>query len=117
MRYAVQIVTQIGSGIEDINIPNAELLTLSGRDPELVLDLINTGTSWLHPQVSVELYSKNKGSIGSYTSRRKRLYPGTSYRYSIPLKDVSIGNYTALAVINGGDDGLFATQFDLSVRP
>jgi hypothetical protein len=116
MRYAVQIVTQIGKGGSDISVTQATMDISDESLPVLVLDVVNTGSRWIHPDLSVELFSAGKGILGPFKADRKRIYPDTSIRFLVPLTDIPKGEYQAMAVFDSGEDGIFAAQYGLELR-
>ena len=48
-----------------------------------------------------------------FETDRKRLYPGTSVRYSVDLTEVASGSYQALVVVDNGDEHVFGAQYGL----
>ena len=116
MRYAVQIVTQLGKGVADITVLDAGLENKKGQGTALVIDLTNTGSSWIHPDVSVELFSLQDGILGPYTAPRKRIFPSTSMRFTVPLTGLSGGQYQAMAVIGGKEEEVFVVHYELEVN-
>lgn len=115
MRYAVQIVTQFSDSEPCLTIRSARIENKEDAGPMLHLDIMNTGNVWTHPEVSLELFSTAGDRIGPFKAGRKRLYPGSSSRFSIPLKDTPAGFYQAIAVLDSGDDGMFAAQYEVEL--
>lgn len=116
MRYAIQIITEIGeTGRGDIAFRNARLVNAGGKR-ELSVDLENTGERWLQTQVWLELHDAEGRLTGKFGGQRMRTFPATSVRNHIDLSTVPPGRYLALLVADGGRNDLFGTQIDLDLR-
>jgi hypothetical protein len=109
IRYAIQIVTHIGStGTCKLRFLNTDLVR-EGDERVLNVDLENVGERWLRPTLWTELYAKNGAYAGKFEAGRLRMYPGTSVRYTINLTEAEQGDYKALIVADCGDDVFGAT--------
>jgi len=116
MRYAVQIVTNIGAtGSREIKIAQKQLLT-DNTGYTLQLDIENTGERWLRPYVRVELYDAQGVLAGRFDGGRVRVYPGCSVRSQVMLGQVNAGKYTALTLIDNGDESVWGVQYELGLR-
>lgn len=113
MRYAIQMITHIGnSGERRLKFLETKLL----REKEkrfLQVDMENIGQRWLRPFLWAELYDENGRYIGRFEGRRKRIYPGTSVRYTVDLTNVPEGTYKALVVADSGGDYIFGANYTL----
>ena len=114
LRYGVQIVTHVGdTGARTIRFAD-KMLTLTGDGRRMFFaDVENTGERGLRPFVWLELYDMDGVKLGPYRSERKRLYPGTSARYSVDLTEVPGGSYQAFVVVDNGDEYAFGAQYGL----
>jgi hypothetical protein len=113
VRYAVQVVTHIGeSGDRRLNFLDTRLL----RDAQariLQLDIENTGSRWLRPTVSAELYSDEGRLAHSFEGETLRVYPGTSVRYRLDLSDAKPGKYKAVVIADCGGDDVFGATYSV----
>ena len=115
LRFGIQIVTQIGdTGSRDIKILDKKLVREDGGI-YLRLDIENTGERMLVPLVWTELFNQQGISIGRFECTRRRIYPACSVRFSLDISGVPEGNYTALVVIDNGDDHVLGAQYQLGI--
>ncbi|MFC2078158.1 hypothetical protein ACFLTM_05050 [Candidatus Bipolaricaulota bacterium] len=110
LQYGVQIVTHIGdSGEVQISLVDVQLLA-EGDDVVLQVDLGNSGERWLRPEVWIELYDAEGVLVRRIESGRTRIFPGTTVRHRLAL-DVPPGTYSALLVLDNGDDHVWGAQY------
>jgi len=115
MRYAVQIVVNIGdTGERKLRFADRQILMQEGKRL-LQLDIENVGERWLVPLLWVELYDPQGKSVGRFEGGRLRTYPGCSVRFRIDLHEVPAGQYKALVVADCGGDDVFGAQYDLEL--
>ena len=116
IRYAVQVITEIGeTGRSEVAFRNAHL-TGEGGQHEFSVDMENTGERWLQTQVWIELHDAAGHLAGKFGGQRLRTFPATSVRNRIDLSGVPPGKYLALLVADGGRNDLFGTQVELDIR-
>jgi hypothetical protein len=114
IRYGVQIATTVGGPAPKVSFSGARAYAGShGR--VLELDLANAGDVAYRPEIRVDLFDEAGGKVGSFTSRRGLLYPGTSLRQSFELGAVPAGTYQALVVADAGGDQVFGAQYRLKL--
>lgn len=114
-RYGVQIATHIqDSGIRLIDFANGALET-APDGPVLRIDVLNTGERMLRPELTLRLIDDDGNEHGPIRTEPRRLYPGTSIRESLPLREVPPGHYTAILVADAGDEDVFGLQLDLTL--
>jgi hypothetical protein len=116
-RYAVQVITQIGvPGAGDLKFTNRQLL----RDPaghyHLRVDVANAGDQSLSPRTWAEVFTAQGLSLGRFSGRRTRLYPGCSTRLDLDLTALAPGAYRALVVADNDDDNVFGAQYELEIN-
>jgi hypothetical protein len=116
MRYAVQLVTNVGpEGIRKINFMGSKLVSEDSKRIFQV-DLENTGTVMVRPQVTVQLFDSTGKSFGPFESEKLRIYPGTSIRHRFDLSGISAGNYKALVVADCGEENVFGIHYTLRIE-
>jgi hypothetical protein len=116
IRYAVQVITEIGdSGKLEIAFSQARLTTENGKRWFWV-DLTNTGERWLRSELLLELHDAQGRPAGKFSAGRFRTFPDTSMRSRIDLTAVPPGKYLALLVADGGRNDLFGTEIELDIR-
>lgn len=114
LRYGIQVVTHIGdTGIRALRFADKTLTVTADGRRTLRADIENTGERALRPYVWVELYDDSGQRFGRFQTDRRRLYPGTSARYTIDLSDAPGGSYLALVVVDNGDEHVFGAQYSL----
>lgn len=113
LRYAVQIVTQIGStGTVQLRFVQLQL-PAEGGARSLIVDVENTGDRWYRAGVSAELYGADGAYVGKFDAGTLRAYPGTSVRFTLDLAGVAKGSYKALIVADCGGDDVFGANVPL----
>lgn len=116
IRYAVQIATDIGTaGRRTLAFVNP-VQSDRGGERRLSVDVENTGEHYLRPQLWMELYDAQGRAIRRIDSEKKRIYPGTSARFSFDLSALAAGRYRALIIADSGGDDLFGTQMSLELK-
>ncbi|HET7552516.1 MAG TPA: hypothetical protein VFK04_14595 [Gemmatimonadaceae bacterium] len=115
LRYAVQIVTNIGTtGSRKVQFANPKTIA-TGNGKELQFDLVNTGERAYAPRISLELYTEAGEQAAVRTTTRELTYPGTSLRQSFDLGGLAAGRYRALVVVDAGGDDVFGAQFTIAL--
>ena len=115
IRYAVQIITNIGeSGRKDLQFLGLEL---GKEDDQSVLNVAvqNTGESIMKPEMSIEVFDQNGTSLGVFKAERRKTFPGTSIQFSIVLEGVKPGSYTAILVADCDEDHIYGTNISLEI--
>jgi hypothetical protein len=117
IRYAVQIVTTVGSSARsDLRFQNARTAR-DGTARVLKVDAENRGEVWLGPHLYVDLYDLMGGYAGRREGGTHRVYPGCSVRAVFPLGDIAPGTYKALVVADAGGEDIFGVSYSLTVEP
>lgn len=115
MRYAVQIITNIGdTGSKLLQFANYQVEKNDGQT-NLVIYVENAGQRLLIPELKVELYNDNGEKIGVFDGGKKKLYPETAQRFLVPLTAVPKGTYQALVIADSPDADLFGANLTVSL--
>jgi P pilus assembly chaperone PapD len=115
MRYGIQVVTHIGdTGTSKMKFLDSRLIREDG-EVFLQVDIENTGERWLKSALWVELYDERGASLGKFKGGKRRIYPGTSVRYKVPLTLASKGRYKALVVADCGGENVFGGVYTLNI--
>lgn len=114
-RYGVQVATHIrDSGQTALEFVDGALD--AGPDgPTLRIDLVNTGERMIRPDLSLRIVDAAGREFGPFQAAPRRLYPGTSVRQTIPLRDTPPGRYAAILIADGGDQAVFGLELDLNL--
>lgn len=110
IRYAVQIVTNIGNtGTRDIKFLG---LDLAKKDENNLLNVFveNTGERLLRPELALELFDEQGNSAGIVKADRRKTYPGTSVGITLNLEGIEPGKYTGVLVADCDEDYVFGTN-------
>jgi len=117
LRYAVQVATTIGStGTVKLKFAGMRLAAEGGKR-NLQVDVENTGERTYRATTWVDLYDAKGGYVGQYQGGDRRLYPGTSVRFSIDLAGVADATYKALVLVDCGGDNVFGANVNLVLKP
>jgi hypothetical protein len=116
LRYAIQMVTQIGqTGERAMKFTGKQLLQENGKKI-LLIDAENTGERWLRPQIWAQIFNQDGTDCGRFSGQRLRIYPGCSARFQVDLSSLSKGNYSALVVGDNGDEYVFGARYEFSLN-
>ena len=116
LRYAVRFVTHIGTtGTFQPEISGVNL-TLVEDTPTLGIDIANIGSRLLAIEIWAELYDPTGNLVARRDGSGASLYPDSSRQYQIGLDGVGPGEYTALVVIDAGDNNVYGTSFPLALE-
>lgn len=116
-RYGIQIGTHIGdTGTRQLKILRRDLIK-TDQGLFLHLDVENTGTRVLRPTARADLYTADGVPWGAIDHPRMGIYPGCSVRYRLDMSDVPAGEYSALVVLDNGDEHVFGARYSLTVEP
>lgn len=117
VRYGVQIVTNVGShGEKDLAFQNFKLNYDEHKVPNLLFDILNTGTLLLKPEFKLELFNEQGQSVKVVKTKGSRIYPQTSTRNTISIDDLDSGVYKALVLVDTQDDDVFATEINVDIK-
>jgi len=115
-RYGVQVATHIeGTGAANLKISESALSKGEGNTTILQLSVENDGDKLVKPEIWVEIYDDSGNTLGRVDGVNNRIYPGTSVRQTINLGKLEIGHYRALVIMDGGDDEVFAAEYNLNI--
>jgi hypothetical protein len=116
VRYAVQIITDVGeTGEPDLRFLDRRIIGDNGGKV-LQLDVENAGERWVYPLTWVEIYDETGAFVGRFESSQKRIFPGCSVRHEFNLSGVAEGKYTALVIIDNTDEYVFGAQYNLELE-
>ena len=116
IRYAIQIITNIGNtGASDIQFLNLELVR-ENENNILNVAIKNIGERMLRSEMSLELFDESGNSVGLIKSDKKKTFPGTSAKSTLMLEGIKPGNYNAVLVADCGEDRLFGTNLSLEIE-
>lgn len=115
IRYAVQIITNIGNtGATDIQFPG---LQLTKQQENNVLNVVveNTGERILKPEMSLEIFDDEGNTVAVLKADKRKTFPGTSIMVQLVLEGIKPGNYTGVLIADCGDDNVFGTNLSLEI--
>lgn len=116
VRYAIQMITNIGeTGESSINLASNKLVYLDGKRM-LRTEIENTGERWLSPVVWLELYDESGQYVGRFKSDSKRIFPTCSVSHHLDISEVPDGHYTALFIVDNGDDRVFGANYEMRLK-
>ncbi|MEX2115904.1 MAG: hypothetical protein WEB37_03385 [Bacteroidota bacterium] len=114
IRYGIQIATHIqGTGERLVEFKNPRVVNSDGGKRTFQVDVENTGTLGIRPEVSLELFNEKGVSVGTLSGVRFRIYPGTSVRQLVDLSSVPAGTYKTMFVVDAGGEEIFGAQYTL----
>lgn len=116
IRYAVQVITNIGNtGQSDLSFLGMELT--KKNDASLLLVAIeNIGERLLKPDVKIELFDESGNSVATIIAEKRKILPGTSIKSTLIFEGVKPGNYTGVLVADCGEDNIFGTNLSFALE-
>ena len=117
IRYGIELITEVGAPSAGALAFESGALRRADGQTILALDIGNTGTRQLSPQVWVDVFDAGGASMGRFQAkRRSRLLPGCSARYDLDLTSLPSAQYTGLAIADAGSDQVFGSDYTLDLR-
>lgn len=114
MRTAVVLVTHIGgTGEAELSFESPHVVR-GQRTRVLEVDVRNTGTRAVRPELTTELFDAAGRSHGKVRGIDRMLFPGTSARYRFELGTPPPGRYTTVVLGDAGGDDVFGAQYGVS---
>lgn len=117
IRYAVQIITNIGlTGTGELEFQQPGLVSEGNRSFFDVI-LMNTGERMISPDVSMELFDAATGeSVSVIKVPKNGMYPTTSTKCRFPLEGLPAKKtYKAVIVADGSGDDVFGLEYTLEL--
>lgn len=111
VRYAHQIVTNVGTGAAKLRLQQA-YIDRSGEVPRLNIDIENVGNLYLQATLGLKLYNSKGKQVKAETANEQKILPQTSVRYSVDISELPSESYTGLIVLRDGDQ-YFGERFTL----
>jgi len=115
VRFGVQIATEVGDGGSGTLQVTNKRLWEDGPKRWFLLDAENAGNRVMIPAIWVELFNKEGISVGKFEGERSRIYPACSVRYHVDVSEVPPGQYTALVILDNGDDHVMGAQYEMAI--
>lgn len=116
IRYAIQIVTNIGStGTGDLQFLGLEMNKDEGKNL-LNVFIENTGERQLRPELALELFDEQGNSAGVFKGERRKTFPGTSVKVVLDLKGIKPGKYSGVLVADCDEDHVFGTNVSFELE-
>ena len=116
VRYAVQIITNIGdTGERNMQFIN---FNLARQDSVTALQVAfqNTGERILRPELGIKVFDPNGESMGVFKADRRKIYPGTSALVELDLSSLPIGKYSGVLIADCDEDYAFGTNLNLEIK-
>lgn len=117
LRYAIQIATTFGQshGERNLTFYNIQLNQESAQRT-LSVDIENKGDFLFKPEVTAEFFNASGQSVGVFSGLKKKIYPGTSAKFDLPLDAIQPGNYQVLVLADCGEEDVFGITVNLEVK-
>ncbi|MCT4622169.1 MAG: hypothetical protein N4A46_01005 [Schleiferiaceae bacterium] len=116
IRYAVQIINEFEErGVAELEYLNVGMDT---KDSTQIINVFigNNGDFMVRPTVGIDIYNNETGESHEFKYEGgKRIYPSTSVSYSLPIKGLVEGSYTAVLIADCGDDDVFGMNVEFEV--
>jgi hypothetical protein len=115
VRYAHQIIVNVGALEKSLKLLDSNLLkTDTGHT--LNMDVENNGNCHLYPHPTLKLYDLKGQLVKTMQAAPQNILPYNSVRFSLPLEEISEGEYYGLLLLDVGNGKLFAERLSLSIH-
>ncbi len=116
IRYAVQIAVTIGDhGTKELVFTKVEVVPNQGKKV-MYVEMENKGDFFLRPNLVIELFDANGNAAGTFSTPKKRTYPGTSVRFEVEVEGVKPGSYQAMILADCSEDDVFGINLTVAVK-
>lgn len=132
VRYGIQINTTIITGAEAKLVFENPEVVLNEEQNLLSVDMKNTGSLFLWPEVYLEIYDSLGILAGRVDGKKRRLYPESVFRQEFDLstryipeldtepnlinKMLPAGDYTIIMIADSGTEDVFGVQYTVKVE-
>jgi len=110
IRYAYQIISNINQGRADLKIVHSNY-----QDKQLSFDVLNMGQVYLTPKLLLQLYDRQGQLVRTLSASAQKLLPDSSVRYILDVSDLQPGSYSALLLLDSGEENVFGEKINISV--
>jgi len=115
VRHAVQIISDVGTAAPaELKILDRKL-EADASSKAFTIDVENRGQWLTRPDVSMEIFDGAGTSTAKVPAAKVRLYPSCSFRYRFDLTTLKSGKYTALIMLDSGDDNVSGAQYAFEI--
>ena len=115
IRYAIQIITNIGNtGNSNLQF-NGLNLAKNENNSYISVALENTGETILKPVLSLELFDQNGNSVGVIKSEKRKTFPETSVTIVLNLEGIKPGTYNGVLIADCENDNVFGTNISFEL--
>ena len=116
IRYAIQVITHIDqTGTKELIFLDYEVVK-DTTSLQLTIKLENVGERLLKPDVTAEFFDLDGRQIAKLEAGTKKLYPGTSQVFNLPLSDLLSGQYQTLILADCGNEDLYGANVELEIQ-
>lgn len=114
VRYACQIVTDMGKGKSSLKIIG-KTVEKTPNGYVLHVDLENNGTQFLMPKLTLQLHDAAGKQMKTLTKNPDKILPGTSIRFTIDLGVINEKKILGFLLLDHGDTVLLGHRIDLQL--
>lgn len=117
-RYAVTVMTHIGSGASNLSFSAPKIETDETGQKVFGITVQNGGNRHSRPDISLEVFNAQGNPMKTLKGESQSIFPGTSKRLTIPLTGLAPGQYKALLAADDRNTGkTFGTDVNLNILP
>lgn len=102
VRYAYQIVTNIGQGTAKLDLVKVDWAT-NQEKPTLNIDVVNNGEVFLKPHLGLKIYDVEGKLVRNINGNEQKLLPETSTRFPVEIEGLAPASYAGLLLLRDGD--------------
>jgi hypothetical protein len=116
VRYGVQVATTFRNGGRTmLSFGNPGFQRGSGDERFFLVDVENTGETFVRPRFYLDLYDDGGRRIERFEAPPRRLYPGTSVRARFDLPNLGPGSYNAIIIADAGAENVYGAAYELQI--
>lgn len=123
-RRGLNVVTTFKKGFVDLKFRNPNMSNSESNSPIFEIDIENIGSSIAKTDIYLDIFTQQGETLGRLDIGRRDFRPENPIRIDFNLSefavdlgfDLSQGTYTALLVIDAGEDNLFGARYNINFQ-
>ncbi len=119
VRYAVQVVTNIGNqGQANLTFSPPKISKTAKGQRQFQVDVRNTGNQFSRPKVWLDVFSPQGQEMGRFEADTHGLYAGERESFQLNIASLPPGQYKGLlAAEDNGSGQVFGSDINLNIQP
>ncbi len=113
IRYAVQLITNIGEGVGLLKFTQVDY---QKESKQVHLEVTNEGTKLQKPELMIQVYDTNDDLVTEVKVKAQKIYPGYCKMFSVPLELEEGKIYKGVIIADSGGEDVFGLNVSLDTK-